>query len=135
MLIKMFNKFQSILYEFWSYFVPQKVRYKIEGKCLKCGRCCRYMYSRDTYTEREFKIMQLIYPAYRRFKIISMDEENNLIFSCRLIDKNGLCRDYEHRLKMCREYPKKFIRHNAKLHEGCGYSVKPEKSFDQFINY
>ena len=40
----------TIKNEFLSYFVPEKMEYKITGKCLKCGKCCRYMYSFDTYT-------------------------------------------------------------------------------------
>ncbi|MFA6988887.1 MAG: YkgJ family cysteine cluster protein [Candidatus Gastranaerophilaceae bacterium] len=129
----MFDKFKSTLYEFLSHFAVQKVRYKIEGNCLKCGKCCRYMYSKDTYTEREFKFMQFLYPAYKRFSIVGKDEEGNLIFACRLVDENGLCTVYKKRLRMCKNYPKKFIYHNGKLHEGCGYSVKPEKSFDDYL--
>ena len=41
--------------ELLSYFVPEKMEYKITGKCLKCGKCCRYMYSFDTYTTTDFK--------------------------------------------------------------------------------
>ena len=33
--------------------------------CLKCGKCCTYMYSLDTYTTTDFKIMQFLYPSYR----------------------------------------------------------------------
>ena len=35
------------------------------------------MYSVDTYTEKEFKIMQFLFPAYRRFYIKGKDEEGN----------------------------------------------------------
>ena len=35
----------------------EKVSYEITGECKKCGKCCNYMYSYDTYTEKEFKIM------------------------------------------------------------------------------
>ena len=68
--------------EFLSYFVPEKMEYKISGTCLKCGKCCRYMYAFDTYTTTDFKIMQFLFPKYRRFYIRGKDEEGNLIFVC-----------------------------------------------------
>ena len=37
------------------------------------------MYSYDTYTEKEFKIMQFLFPAYKRFYIKGKDEEGNLL--------------------------------------------------------
>ena len=35
------------------------------------------MYSVDTYTEKEFKIMQFLFPTYRRFYIKGKDEEKD----------------------------------------------------------
>ena len=59
----------TIKNEFLSYFVPEKMEYRITGECKKCGKCCRYMYSFDTYTTTDFKIMQFLFPSYRRFYI------------------------------------------------------------------
>ena len=53
----MFDFLFSIWNEFLSNFVPEKVSYKITGECKKCGKCCNYMYSMDTYTEKEFKMI------------------------------------------------------------------------------
>ena len=119
----MFNVLKALYYEFLSHFVPQKVYYEITGECKKCGKCCNYMYSMDTYTEKEFKIMQFLYPKYKRFYIKGKDDEGNLIFACKLVTPDGLCSDYEHRLRMCRNYPAKRIPYKGKLHEGCGYKV------------
>ena len=69
----------SIYNEIRSYFVPERVSYEITGECKKCGKCCNYMYSVDTYTEKEFKIMQFLFPTYRRFYIKGKDEEGNFI--------------------------------------------------------
>ena len=79
----MINLIQTLIYEIKSYFVPEKIEYAITGECKKCGKCCNYMYSFDTYTEREFKIMQFLYPAYKRFYIKGKDEEGNFIFACK----------------------------------------------------
>ena len=53
----MLSFLSTIKNEFLSYFVPEKIEYKITGACKKCGKCCRYMYSFDTYTTTDFKIM------------------------------------------------------------------------------
>ena len=129
----MFELVKSILYEVLSYFVPEKFSYEITGSCKKCGKCCNYMYSVDTYTEKEFKIMQMIFPKYKRFYIKGRDEEGNLIFACKLVTADGLCSDYKHRLRMCKKYPLKRINYPAKLHDGCGYKVNI-KTFDDYIS-
>ena len=128
----MFDLIKAIFYEFLSEFVPEKLSYEITGECKKCGKCCNYMYSKDTYTEKEFKIMQMIYPKYKRFYIKGKDEEGNLIFACKLVTPEGLCSDYKHRPRMCRNYPAKKINYPGKLHEGCGYKIE-DKSFESYL--
>lgn len=123
---------ENIKNEFLSYFVPEKVEYKIQGECKKCGKCCRYMYSFDTYTEKEFKFMQFLFPSYRRFYIKGKDDKGNLIFACKYVTDNGLCSVYEKRLPMCKKYPSKKVFYPAKLHEGCGYKIV-KKSFNDYL--
>lgn len=128
----MINIFLNALNEFRSYFVPEKVTYEVTGECKKCGKCCNYMYSFDTYTEEEFKFMQILFPSYKRFYIKGKDEEGNFIFACKYVTEEGLCSVYNKRLKMCKVYPHKKILYPAKLHEGCGYNVI-KKSFDDYL--
>ena len=123
---------ENIKNEFLSYFVPEKVEYEIQGECKKCGKCCRYMYSIDTYTEKEFKFMQFLFPSYRRFYIKGRDKDGNLIFACKYVTDEGLCSVYEKRLPMCKKYPSKKIFYPAKLHEGCGYKIV-KKSFNDYL--
>ena len=123
---------ENIKNEFLSYFVPEKVEYEIQGKCRKCVKCCRYMYSFDTYTEKEFKFMQFLFPSYIRFYIKGKDKDGNLIFACKYVTDEGLCSVYEKRLPMCKKYPLKRICYPAKLHEGCGYRVV-KKSFSDYL--
>lgn len=123
---------ENIKNEFLSYFVPEKVEYEIQGECKKCGKCCRYMYSFDTYTEKEFKFMQFLFPSYRRFYIKGKDNKGNLIFACKYVTDEGLCSVYEKRLPMCKKYPSKKIFYPAKLHEGCGFKVV-KKSFNDYL--
>ena len=128
----MLDFLEVIKNEFLSYFVPEKVEYKIEGECKKCGKCCRYMYSFDTYTEKEFKFMQFLFPSYRRFYIRGKDESGNLIFACKYVTEEGLCSVYEKRLPMCKRYPEKKIYYPGKLHEGCGYKIV-KKTFEEYL--
>ena len=128
----MINLVSNIINEIKSYLVPEKMFYEIEGECKKCGKCCRYLYSFDTYTEKEFKFMQFIFPSYRRFYIKGKDKDDNFIFACKYVSDEGLCTDYQNRPKMCRLYPRKKIRYPADLHEGCGYSVI-KKEFKDYI--
>lgn len=123
---------ENIKNEFLSYFVPEQVEYEIQGECKKCGKCCRYMYSFDTYTEKEFKFMQFLFPSYRRFYIKGKDDKGNLIFACKYVTDEGLCSVYEKRLPMCKKYPSKKIFYPAKLHEGCGYKIV-KKSFNDYL--
>ncbi|MGN0018247.1 MAG: YkgJ family cysteine cluster protein [Candidatus Gastranaerophilaceae bacterium] len=122
----------SFINEIRSYFVVEKLTYEITGECKKCGKCCNHMYSVDTYTEKEFKFMQILFPAYRRFYIKGKDENGNLIFACKLVTKDGLCSDYKHRLPMCRKYPAKKVKFYAKLPDGCGYKIN-KKDFKDYL--
>lgn len=126
------NLFFNLINEIKSYFVPEKMKYEIAGECKKCGKCCNYMYSFDTYTEQEFKFMQALSPSYKRFYIKGKDKEGNLIFACKYVTEDGLCKVYKNRLKMCKRYPAKFIKYSAKLYEGCGYKVL-KKNFEDYL--
>lgn len=128
----MINLFRNIMNEIRSYFVPEKLYYDITGECIKCGKCCNYMYSVDTYTEKEFRFMQKLFPTYRRFYIKGKDDDGNLIFACKLVSSEGLCTVYNKRPRMCRNYPQKRIIYPGKLHEGCGYKVI-KKSFEDYL--
>lgn len=129
----MFKILKSIYYEILSYFVPEKVEYEITGECKKCGKCCNYMYSFDTYTPREFKIMQFLYPAYKRFYIKGRDDDGNLIFACKYVTQEGLCSVYDKRLNMCKRYPLPKIMYPAEMHKGCGFTVH-KKKFSDYLN-
>ena len=129
----LFDFLETLKNEFLSYFVEERVEYEIVGKCKKCGKCCNYMYSFDTYTEKEFKIMQFLFPAYKRFYIKGKDENGNLIFACKYVTEEGLCSVYDKRLDMCKKYPARKIYFKAGLHEGCGYKLV-EKKFEDYLN-
>ncbi len=123
---------KSVINEFLSYFVPQKIKYKIEGSCIKCGKCCREIRSYRLKNEKKLKFMQFFLPHYRRFFITGKDEYNNLILSCIYLKTNGECSVYEKRPRLCKNYPVKTINFNAKLIEGCGFRII-KKEFKDYL--
>lgn len=123
---------KSLYYEFISYFVPQKIKYEIEGNCNKCGNCCREIRSDGLKNEKELKFMQLIFPHYKRFYIKGKDKNNNIILSCKYLTSDGKCSVYNTRPKLCRDYPKKSISLNLAMPNGCGYKVI-KKDFKDYL--
>ncbi len=123
---------KSLYYELLSYFVPEKMEYEVTGSCKQCGKCCNYMYSFDTYSEKEFEIMQFIFPAYKRFYIKGKDDKGNFIFACKYVTPEGKCSVYDKRLAMCRRYPVPKLPHPYEMHEGCGFKVC-KKSFKDYL--
>lgn len=132
--MKIIEKLKPAYYEFLSKFIPQKVFYNIEGECLKCGKCCRYMYCEGLSSELEFKFLKFLYAEYRRFEIVGKDELGNYVISCKFIDKDGLCPIYETRASVCKNYPAKKVTRKGSFHTGCGFSMQPEKSFKDYLN-
>ncbi len=122
---------KSFFFESLSYFVPEKIKYKIEGTCLQCGKCCREIRSYGLKNEKELKLMQIFLPHYRRFFITGKDEYNNLVLSCKYLTGSGKCSVYKKRPFLCKNYPSK-INFNAQMIENCGYKVV-KKEFKDYL--
>lgn len=103
--------------------------YQLVGKCLKCGKCCRLLYSLDTYTTFDFKITQFLFPSYRRFEVIGKDEDGNLMFRCKWIKDDNTCGNYKKRLSMCKKFPNVKYGSLGKVPDGCGYKLVPIRKF------
>lgn len=123
---------KSIYFEILSYFIPEKIKYRVEGKCNKCGNCCREIRADGLKNEKELKFMQFIFPHYKRFFIIKKDDNNNIVLSCKYLNNNGECSVYDKRPKLCRDYPKESISFNLEMPEGCGYKVI-KKEFKDYL--
>lgn len=127
----MLDKIKSFIYEFLSIFIPKKVTYKVLGSCNKCGKCCQDIRMKNA-TEKDFKLTQFFIPSYRRFVILGK-ENDDLIVGCTLQNPDGTCSVYEKRPKLCRDYPKKTMNHDAYFEDGCGFYVEPEKKFENYL--
>ncbi|MBQ9246589.1 YkgJ family cysteine cluster protein [bacterium] len=122
---------KSIYYEILSYFVPQKLKYKIEGKCNKCGKCCNQIRSYGLKDNKELRLMQFFLPWYKRFYIRGNDKYG-LILGCKYLSENGLCTVYNKRPLLCRNYPAKTISFNGEMIDGCGFKVI-KKDFKDYL--
>lgn len=126
------NIIKSFIYEILSYFVPQKQKYTITGKCNKCGKCCKEIHSFGMKNENDLKFMQRIFPWYNFFYISGFDENGNIILSCKKLNDNGQCSIYKFRPLLCRNYPKKYINFSTDMIEGCGYQII-KKNFKDYL--
>ena len=125
---------KSLYYEFLSYFIPQKVKYRVEGECLKCGKCCKEIRAYGMKNEKDLIIMQFFIPHYRRFFISKIDEKGDVVLSCKHLTENGLCGVYNKRPNVCKNYPAKTINFNGEMIEGCGYKVIKKQFKDYLYN-
>lgn len=124
--------FKSIYYEFLSYFVSRKQKYEVIGTCKKCGKCCKEIRAKGMKNENDLRLMQLIFPWYKRFFILNKDENGELILSCKHLNTDGSCNVYKFRPFVCRNYPKRIINSNLDMPDGCSYKIV-KKEFKDYL--
>lgn len=103
----------------------------LKGKCKRCGHCCRNItfMIKDSYvaTEQEFEFMKELNPKHNHFYISGRDDDGALLFTCKSMGEDNLCKDYNFRSLYCRFYPWilfKSINAGYELPEECGYYVE-----------
>lgn len=100
----------------------------LSGACRNCGKCCRRINLEAAggwvRSEEVFEGIVRDYPEYSRFSIIGPDSQGFLLFSCSWCTPEGLCRDYENRLSICRNFPdSSLVFCGGSLPEECGYRL------------
>ena len=111
-------------------------RWKIEGKCKRCGECC-YLIGLSTpnrLAKRPWIKKTLIWwqENINRFKFEDVVEEKEtdlswFLYSCNRITTEGLCGDYRHRPRICREYPQLPQYKMPDIVHNCGFKAAPRK--------
>ena len=122
--------FKSLYYELISYFVLEKRKNKITGKCSKCGNCCRNIRAKGLKNEKDLKFMQFIFPWYKYFYISNIDDNGELILSCKHLKEDNTCKIYNFRPLICRKYPKSAVIGNYELPDNCGFKITSLKFKD-----
>lgn len=111
----------------------------ITGTCRACGSCCMRISLEGPggwlRSEKIFIEMVKRNPPLRRFEILGRDSQGFLIFSCNWSSNDGLCKDYENRLDLCKNFPdKSLLFSGGKLPDGCGYSFSQVTSFEKILS-
>lgn len=110
----------------------------ISGSCEGCGSCCNKINLQTEQgwvrNQKEFEDVCDRYPEYKRFSVIGKDDQGFLQFSCKWVTREGLCRDYDNRLSICRKFPDKSLHFcGGGLPWQCGYSIDAVVPFDKIL--
>ncbi len=111
----------------------------VNGCCSNCGSCCRRinLEGEKGWLRKEDDFWNVVaeYPEYNRFQITGKDEQGFLQFSCSWLTKDGLCRDHDKRLNLCRNFPDKSLHFcGGVLPPTCGYSLREVRPFAKYLN-
>ena len=111
-----------------------------KGKCLRCGACCRnillYIEDEPIKTQEQFESVKEWDKHYCSFYISGRSETGALLFTCREIGDDNLCKVYHFRGLGCRNYPivnSKFLINGGKPLDGCGYYFEADKPFKCYL--
>lgn len=110
----------------------------LSGSCLRCGTCCKKINLEASgnwvRSEEVFLKISKDYPEYSRLKISGRDSQGFLVFSCTWCTPEGICRDYENRLTICRNFPDvSLVFCGGGLPSGCGYRFQEGIPFDKVL--
>ncbi|MEN8190223.1 MAG: YkgJ family cysteine cluster protein [Thermodesulfobacteriota bacterium] len=111
----------------------------VSGSCSGCGKCCRKINLEASTgwirSQEQFQAMVRDHPEFARFEVIGKDEYGCLQFSCSWLTEEGLCRDHENRLWVCRDFPdKNLVFCGGGLPSGCGYRIVEVRPFERTLN-
>ncbi|WP_163336898.1 YkgJ family cysteine cluster protein [Desulfopila sp. IMCC35008] len=128
--------FRTILSKFRNYTLQGWFRYlhirltgkdvRVQGECKFCGLCCRKISleanGRWIRSEREFRRLAEMHPEFSRFEMLEKDSSGYILFSCSWHLPEGICKDHENRLPICKQFPHKSLYFSgAGVPPGCGY--------------
>lgn len=116
-------------------------KYILEGKCKQCGNCCRnivfYAYDKPITDIEIYNKFKQKNKHLKLFYNSGMNENGELLFTCKNLADNNLCKNYFFRSRYCRKYPLvKSLSSGQYLTpaDNCGYKIKPLKQFSDFLN-
>jgi hypothetical protein len=107
------------------------------GQCNQCGKCCQSFRVKSEgkwiKTPSQFKHLIQQKPDYSRL-IFKEEIDGYLYFTCSWLTSDGICKDHQNRLQICKEYPSttRFYTGNT-LPEHCGYSIEAVVPFEKIL--
>lgn len=111
----------------------------LSGSCRGCGTCCRKINLEVSggwvRSAEAFSQVLRDYPEFGRFEIVGRDPQGFLQFSCTWCTVEGVCRDYENRLAICRNFPDtSLVFCGGSLPQGCGYRFSEGVPFARVLD-
>lgn len=112
-------------------------KYRLKGKCKKCGRCCRNIVfyngnmpvtNSDNYDE--------VLRYNKHFYVSGKNKNGELLFTCKSLGEDNKCKHYWLRSLYCRRYPlvKSFKTGDYLQPEDyCGYKIISDKEFKDYL--
>jgi len=115
---------------------------KLKGKCNKCGKCCKSIIFRLSDNKWindpvDFELLKSTNNRYNNFLIEGEDEQGRLLFRCKYLDDNNLCKIHFFRSFYCRLYPftkSGIFTKTVFPPEDCGYYFEVDKPFNKYLN-
>lgn len=106
-----------------------KSKWVLDGKCNKCGKCCQeiklYIDPKLANNNITYNIIVWWVSWLFRFDLIGIDRErSDLIFTCKMVSKDGKCTDYKWRPNICRNYPIVDYFDEPVTFKTCGYKAR-----------
>lgn len=116
-------------------------KYVLKGKCRQCGNCCRnivfYAYDKPIKEIGIFNKFKKKNKYLNNFQQTGMNEQGELLFTCKSLGNNNLCKNYILRSIYCRKYPLVKSLSCGKILPTlpeCGYEIVPQKKFTDFLS-
>ena len=132
----------KILFSYIKFYISTlfSSKYQIKGKCNCCGACCKNIVfmidEKYVTTEEEFESLKNFDKKYTHFEINGKNEKGVILFRCKSLDENNLCKDYKFRSLYCRAYPmvtEKIRLGGCETFETCGYNISLDKKFKDYL--
>ena len=137
LLVRYFFKvsfYPFMMLDLFSIRLVEKVfrrRYQRQGKCLRCGKCCRniLIFQPKNWWGRLYLKWNMevngFYP--RNYPILDVNGEKMILMTCRYLKSDNTCANYFWRPLICRNWPQIDDRHGLRALLGCGYVLKDRK--------
>ena len=135
--IEWFFMLKAFLKYLWVKLTGREVI--VTGKCLKCGDCCRSLRlcfgGRWLKDEADFERLRMGRPELARLSLVRRHENGCLEFRCEWLMEDGTCKDHEHRMEICKDYPDegRFYR-GAPVNDTCGFRVVARRPFKKVLD-
>ena len=107
------------------------------GQCNQCGQCCQSFRVKSDgkwiKTRSQFQRLIQQKPDYSLL-ICKGEIDGDLYFTCSWLTTDGICKDHQNRLQICKEYPSttRFYTGN-KMPDYCGFSIEAVVPFEKIL--